>query len=99
YHGYKTNVNVASGKTTAVTVDVSKFFITDLTLTPQIIPSGAAFTLNWPSAPAAESYVVEQSTTMDFAAIASWQAATDTTADVHVGQGSHFFRVRGVTPD
>src|SRR5678815_3308602 len=89
YHGYKTNVNVVTGQTTAVTVDVSKFFITDLTLTPQIIPNGAAFTLRWPSAPAAESYVVEQSTTMDFAAIASWQSAADTTVDVHVAQGSH----------
>lgn len=98
YHGYKTNVNVVTGQTTAVTVDVSKFFITDLTLTPQIIPNGAAFTLRWPSAPAAESYVVEQSTTMDFAAIASWQSAADTTVDVHVAQGSHFFRVRAVTP-
>ena len=98
YHGYATNVNVTVGKTTPVSIDASKFFITDLTLTPQIIPNGAAFTLRWPSAPAAQSYVVEQSATMDFATIASSQAATDTTLDVHTGQGSHYFRVRPVTP-
>jgi len=98
YHGYNVDVDVTAGQTTPVSIDVSRFFITDLTLTPQVIPTGAAFTLNWPSAPAAASYRVEMSTTMDFAVIASSQAATDTTLDVHVGQGSHFFRVRPVTP-
>jgi hypothetical protein len=98
YHGYNSDVDVAAGRSTAISIDVSKFFITDLTLTPQVIPNGAAFTLHWPAAPAAASYRVEQSTTMDFATIASSQTAADTTLDVHVGQGSHFFRVRPVTP-
>lgn len=98
YHGYNTDVDVTAGQTTPVSIDVSKFFITDLTLTPEVIPNGAAFTLNWSSAPAAASYRVEMSTTMDFAAIASSQTATDTTLDVHVGAGSHFFRVRPLTP-
>jgi hypothetical protein len=98
YHGYNADVDVAAGKTTGVSVDVSKFFITDLTLTPQVIPNGAAFTLLWPSAPAAVSYHVEQSATSDFASILSSQTATDTTLDVHVGPGSHYFRVRPVTP-
>jgi hypothetical protein len=98
YHGHVQNVNVAVGKTTAVSVDVSKFLITDLTLAPQIVASGAAFTLRWPSAPAAASYVVEQSTTADFATIAAWQTAPDTTLAVHVGAGTHYFRVRPVTP-
>src|SRR5262249_36162996 len=66
--------------------------------TPQVIPTGAAFTLHWPPAPAANSYRVEESATVDFAAIASSQTATDTTLDVHLGQGSHYFRVRPVTP-
>jgi hypothetical protein len=98
YHGYNSDVNVAVGKTTSVNVDVSKFFITNLTLTPQVIPNGAAFTLHWPAAPAAASYRVESSATQDFASISSSQAATDTTLDVHVGAGSHYFRVRPVTP-
>ena len=98
YHGYNANVDVAVGKTTAVNVDVSKFFIDRLTLTPQVIPNGAAFTLHWPAAPAAANYRVEESATMDFATILSTQSATDTTLDVHVGAGSHFFRVRPVTP-
>jgi hypothetical protein len=98
YHGYNPDVDVPAGKHTAVSVDVWRFVVTDLTLTPQIIPNGAAFTLRWPAAPAAASYHVEQSTTMDFATIASSQAVADTTLDVHVGLGSHFFRVRPVTP-
>lgn len=98
YHGSNPDVDVTAGKNTAVSVDVSKFFITNLTLTPQVIPNGAAFTLHWPPAPAAASYRVEQSATVDFATITSSQAAADTTLDVHVGQGSHFFRVRPVTP-
>lgn len=98
YHGYNSDVNVAVGKTTSVNVDVSKFFIDNLTLTPQVIPNGAAFTLHWPPAPAAANYRVESSATLDFATIASSQAATDTTLDVHLGAGSHYFRVRPVTP-
>lgn len=98
YHGYAEDVDVTAGATTPVSVDVSRFLITDLTLTPQIIPTGAAFTLKWPSAPAAASYRVESSATTDFATIASSQAATDTTLDVHVGQGAHYFRVRPLTP-
>ena len=98
YHGYKAGVDVATNKTTAVSVDASKFFITDLTLTPQVIPNGAAFTLRWPPAPAAVSYRVEASPTADFATVTSSQSATDTTLDVHVGPGSHYFRVHPVTP-
>jgi hypothetical protein len=86
YHGYNADVDVTAGQTTPVSIDVSKFFITDLTLTPQVIPNGAAFTLRWPSTPAAASYHVEMSTTVDFATIASSQAATDTTLDVHWGR-------------
>ena len=98
YHGYNADVDVAVGKTTAVTIDVSKFFITDLTLTPQVIPTGAAFTLRWPAAPAAVNYRVEQSATTDFGTILSSYTAADTTLDVHVAAGSHYFRVRPVTP-
>jgi hypothetical protein len=98
YHGYNADVDVAAGKTTSVSVDVSKFFLANLTLTPQIIPNGAAFTLHWPAAPAAVNYRVEQSTTTDFAQIAYSQTATDTTLDVHVGAGTHYFRVRPMTP-
>jgi hypothetical protein len=98
YHGYNSDVDVTIGKTTAITVDVSKFIITDLALTPQTIPNGAAFTLRWPPAPAAATYRVERSATVDFATVASSQTVTDTTLDVHVGPGSHYFRVRPVTP-
>ncbi|HKW13014.1 MAG TPA: hypothetical protein VJS69_00870, partial [Candidatus Krumholzibacteria bacterium] len=98
YHGFNADVDVVAGKSTGVSVEASKFFITDLTLTPQVIPSGAAFTLHWPSAPAAQNYRVEESATADFATVTSSQTAVDTTLDVHLGQGSHFFRVRPVTP-
>jgi hypothetical protein len=98
YHGANPDVDVAADKATAVNVDVSKFFVSDLTLTPQVIPNGAAFTLRWPSAPAAANYRVEESATFDFATIASSQSVPDTTVDVHFTPGSHYFRVRPVTP-
>jgi hypothetical protein len=98
YHGSDSDVDVIAGRTTAVTIDVSAFYVSTLTLTPSIIPNGAAFTLHWPPAAAAATYRVEESATLDFAAIASTESVTDTTVDVHVAPGSHYFRVRPMTP-
>ncbi len=98
YHGFDSDVDVIADRSNAVTIDVAAFYITDLTITPGIIPDGAAFTLRWPPAAAATGYLVEESATPDFAVIASSEAAVDTTIDVHVGTGSHYFRVRPATP-
>lgn len=97
YHGSTSNVDVVPNQTTPVSVDVSAFYISNLTITPGVIPDGAAFTLHWPPAPAATSYRLEESATIDFAVIASSQSVADTTIDVHVPTGSHFFRVLPVT--
>lgn len=98
YTGSASNVDVTAGHTTPVSIDVSAFYITALTLTPPIIPNGAAFTLHWPAAAAAASYRVEEAATLDFSNLVSVHSATDTTLDVHVGPGSHYFRVRPMTP-
>jgi hypothetical protein len=97
YHGSNSDVDVVANQTTGINVDVSAFFVTNLTLTPTVIPNGAAFTLHWGAAPAAAHYRVEESTTQDFATITS-QTVVDTTVDVHMGAGSHYFRVRPTTP-
>jgi hypothetical protein len=89
---------VTAGNTTAVDVDAWKFFITDLTLTPQVIPNGAAFHAALAVGTARRQLPCRREPTMDFATITSSQTATDTTLDVHTGQGSHYFRVRPVTP-
>ena len=98
YHGYNADVNVSADHTTAVTIDASPFIVSSLALTPQIIPDGAAFTLHWPVAPAASFYRLEQSATLDFATLVSSQSIPDTTVDVHVPTGTHYFRVRPMTP-
>lgn len=98
YHGYNDDVDVASNKATAVDIDCYAFYVSDLTLTPPVIPDGAAFTPHWPPAPAATRYQLEESFTLDFATIVSTESVTDTTVDVHVAPGSHFFRVLPVTP-
>ena len=97
YHGANTNVNVVAHTTTPVTVDTYAFYVSSLTLTPPSIPEGAAFTLHWPPAAAAAKYRLEESASLDFSG-ATTQSVVDTTIDVHVGLGSHFFRVRPITP-
>jgi hypothetical protein len=98
YHGYDAGVDVIADVDNAVTIDAYPFFITDLTLTPAIIPNGAAFTLNWPHSPGAASYQVEESVTLDFATVASTTSAPDTVAYMPASPGSHYFRVRAATP-
>jgi hypothetical protein len=98
YHGSNPDVDVIAHQTTPVSIDVYSFYVSSLTLTPPIIPDGAAFTLHWPAVPAATKYRLEESATPDFATIASSQSPTDTTIDVHVAPGSHYFRVRPTSP-
>jgi hypothetical protein len=93
YHGSDPDVDVAAGKSTAVTIDVAAFYVDSLAVNPTVVSQGAAFNLRWSPSPAAEWYDVEASRTPDFAVIEWEQSLADTTVDALFGTGSHYFRV------
>lgn len=97
YHGANVDVDVAGGANTAVTVDVSKFYVENFTVTPGIVNEPTPFNLAWASAPAAAWYHVQASAQPNFAIIEWEENVTDTVTTAALGPGMHYIRVIPMT--
>lgn len=98
YAGAAEDVTVKVGAATDVVVDALPFVVPSLSATPDVVDDGTAFSLAWPAAAGAESYVTQASRTPDFATIEWTQTAADTVASAQLGPGTHYFRVAPRTP-
>jgi hypothetical protein len=93
YHGANPNVDVFAGSNTPVAIDAYEFLVDTLQVSPPSVPEGTAYNLRWDPAVAAGWYLVQSSSTADFATIEWQQTVTDTLLDHESPPGKHFFRV------
>jgi hypothetical protein len=98
YHGANTDVDVLAGMNTPVAIDAYEFLVDTVLVSPPTVPEGTAFNLRWNRASAASWYLVQSSTTIEFATIDWEQAVTDTLLVHESPPGKHFFRVVPRTP-